>query len=58
MNMKNVAENVLIVGGIVHLLMGIGQMALIAPVSPYLGAIQIAVGAVAVYVAAKKLKLV
>lgn len=57
MKIDDAALWLVLIGAVVHLLMGIGQMALIAFVSPFLGLIQIAVGVSGLYLIAKKLKL-
>ena len=58
MDVKEIVLYILIAGGLVHLLMGIGQLALIAPLSPVLGTIQIIVGVVAIYALAVKFKVI
>ena len=56
MNFMNAAWWLVIIGAIVHLLLGLGQVALLAPVSPYLGVIQIVIGVAGLYLIAKKMK--
>ena len=56
MKVEEVALWLVLVGALVHLIMGLGQMALISFLNPILGLIQIIVGVAGGWLIAKKLK--
>lgn len=57
-DIDNIAWFLIVVGAIVHLIMGLGQMALFAIVNPFLGLIQLIIGLSGLWVILRKYKLI